>query len=103
MLHAGDRWEQRMRTRIKKEPEVGQQEKNTRLWYQGPSYTVLRKCLHYPPEIQWKGIEDIIDSIVFKETKMEFTFPDGEKVGVNKIRWTWFPEGHTWEWEFPFL
>ena len=54
-------------------------------------------------ECKRDGIEDIIDSIVFSETKMEFTFPVGESVTINKIRWTWFPEGHTWEWEFPFL
>lgn len=103
LLRAADKWEQRMKKRTEKEVELEPPEKNARLWYQGPSYTVFRKCLHYPPEIQWKGIEDIIDSIVFAETKMEFTFPDGERAGVNKVLWTWFPEGHTWEWEFPFL
>ncbi len=103
MLNAGDEWEQRMKKRRGRKSEPETQEMNTRLWYQGPSYTVFRKCLHFHPGIQWKGIEDMIESIIFSDTKMEFTFPDGERMGVNKIRWTWFPEGHTWEWEFPFL
>jgi hypothetical protein len=103
MLNAGGAWEQRMKKRRGKQSEPESSEKNIRLWYQGPSYTVFRKCLHYPSEIKWKGIEDITDSIVFTETTMKFTFPDGEEVAANKIRWTWFPEGHTWEWEFPFL
>jgi hypothetical protein len=103
MLNAGDAWEQRIRRRAKKQSEPRPPEKNARLWYQGPSYTIFRKCLHYPPEVQWRGIENIIDSIMFTETSMKFTFPDGEEVGANKVRWTWFPEGHTWEGEFPFL
>jgi hypothetical protein len=102
MLHAGLKWQNRMeKKREQKEPELA--DENIRLWYQGPSYMVFRKCLHYPSEIKWSGIEDILETLVFTETKMEIKFPDGFVAPSYLIHWTWSPEGHTWEWEFPLL
>ena len=96
LLKAGEKWEAKIIKRAKKREEPEPPTENIRLWYQGPSYTVFRKCLYYPPEIHWKGIEDIIDTIIFTETKMLVRFPDDETAPVEKIRWTWWPEGHHW-------
>lgn len=62
-LDAGVKWTERVKKRKTNEVTSG----DSRLWYQGPSYTVFRKCLHYPPEVQWKGIEDILDTLSFYE------------------------------------
>ena len=94
------KWSERVQNNAKTHEKP---EENVRLWYQGPSYTVFRKCLHYRPEIQWKGIEDILDTIKFSETKMTIEFPDGEIVEPHAIKWTWWDEGHHWIWEFPYM
>jgi hypothetical protein len=103
MLHAGLKWQKRMEKKKQKKEEPELSDENTRLWYQGPSYTVFRKCLHYPPEIHWPGIEDILETLVFTETKMEVRFPDGETAPAHMIQWTWLEEGHHWRWKFPLL
>jgi hypothetical protein len=100
-LHAGSRWQTRVKKSKRKQPEL--EKGNTRLWYQGPSYTVFRRCLHYPPEVQWKRIEDIIETLVFTETSMRVVFPDGKEAPSHSIRWTGWDEGHTWELEFPVI
>ncbi|NHI83609.1 MAG: hypothetical protein EAX81_04845 [Candidatus Thorarchaeota archaeon] len=103
MLHAGKEWQSRANRAKKRKQEPAPPEQSTRLWYQEPSYAVFRKCLHYPPEIQWRGIEDIIESIVFTETRMEVRFPDGVVVPSTEIVWSWWDEGHHWNWKWPFL
>jgi hypothetical protein len=77
--------------------------KKFRLLYQGPSYMVYRKCLHYPPEYRWKGIDDIIESLVFDETEMKVVFPDKKELPSSMIQWTWMDELHEWAEGFPRL
>lgn len=101
LLEKGKRWMKRVQEL--KEKETTSQPENTLLRYQGPSYTVYRKCLHYPSEIQWESIEDLIDTISFRETRMEIRFPDGITSDAENIRWTWWDEGHHWAWKFPHL
>ena len=103
LLNAAEQWEKRVVGKKARAPASSAPEKNMRLWYQGPSYTVFRKCLHYPPEVQWKGIEDILQTLVFTETSMQVKFEDGASAPAWDIRWTWWDEGHHWDWEFPSL
>jgi len=98
-LDAGVKWTERVKKRKAREEPSGE----SRLWYQGPSYTVFRKCLHYPPEVQWKGIEDILDTLSFSETKLEVRFPDGFTAPAERIHWTWFEKTHIWADGFPSL
>jgi hypothetical protein len=100
-LRAGSEWQRKQGKKRKSEPDGNRE--NIRLRFQGPSYVVFRKCLHYPPEVQWESIEDIIETIVFNETKMRVQFPDGTAARAEDIRWTWVEEGHVWAWEFPHL
>lgn len=100
LLKKGREWMMRAQKRPR---GVKPPAENTVLRYQGPSYTVFRKCLHYPPETQWPGIEDIIPTLVFNETKMEVRFPDGVTGNAEDIRWTWWDEGHHWTYEYPQL
>ncbi len=76
---------------------------NKRLWYQGPSYTVFRKCLHYPPESKEMVNEELIDSIVFDDTSLAVVLTDGTKRSAELIRWTWSDEMHEWSNGFPKL
>jgi hypothetical protein len=55
----------------------------------------------YPPEVQWKRIEDIIETLVFTETSMRIVFPDGNEAPSYSICWTGWDEDHKWKREFP--
>jgi hypothetical protein len=99
LLLAGEKWSRRPDSQSTKSPP----QKNTRLWYQGPSYTVFRKCLYYSPEVRWKGIEDILDSLTFDETRMEVKLHDGVTAPAESIHWTSLDELHVWADEFPSL
>ncbi|MBD3407732.1 MAG: hypothetical protein GF411_16560 [Candidatus Lokiarchaeota archaeon] len=103
MLFAAVKWEKRVKKKLAQGDVLEPTFDNTRLWYQGPSYTVFRKCLHYPPEYQWEKIPAILETLVFNDTKMEIQFPDGETALIEKIRWTDWDEGHTWWYKFPKL
>ncbi len=76
---------------------------DTKLWYQGPSYTIFRKCLHYPQKNKWNAIEDILDSLVIEETKLRVNLPDGTSTESENIHWTWWDEMHGWSVGFPRL
>ncbi|MFW9890242.1 MAG: hypothetical protein ACFFER_18820, partial [Candidatus Thorarchaeota archaeon] len=103
MLHSAKRWEKRVLRARKKESSTHSPDENIRLWYQGPSYTVFRRCLHYPLEKQWPSIEHVLEALSFSETNIEVQLPDEIKAPANLILWSWIDEGHQWMVEFPRL
>lgn len=99
LLLASQKWAKKVRKSTSKTAPL----KDSRLWYQGPSYTVFRKCLHYPPETQWDGIENIIETLVFSEIRLEVKFPDGFTAPSEAIHWTSLEKLHVWADGFPSL
>ncbi|MFW9886755.1 MAG: hypothetical protein ACFFER_01145 [Candidatus Thorarchaeota archaeon] len=98
LLDAGYRWMSKKHRRRKDETT-----EFSRLWYQGPSYTVFRKCLHYPPEANWKGIEGILDTVTIDEIKLRVVFADDTETPAEGIHWTWWDEMYEWSDGFPKL
>jgi len=103
MLIAGKTWEKRIQSRRSQSKLNKKNDTPNRLWFQGPSYAVFRKCLHYPAQVRWKGIDDVLESLVFDETKMTIHLTDGSIHSAEAIRWTWFDEMHEWADGFPKL
>ncbi len=103
LLNAGQKWMQKQSRLQSKKLNSEAASINTKLWYQGPSYTVFRKCLHYPPEFTWNGIEGLLDSLSFSETQMTIEFPNYPPTPSEAIRWTWWEEMHDWAHGFPKL
>ncbi|MHA2023368.1 MAG: hypothetical protein ACTSWQ_06875 [Candidatus Thorarchaeota archaeon] len=103
MLNAGEKWQKRSKKRKGKADKTIPPVENLRLRYQGPSYAVFRKCLHYPPEFQWEEIEDIIPTLVFSESRLDIKFPDGVIAPAASVRWSWWPKDHKWAVGFPQL
>jgi hypothetical protein len=64
---------------------------------------VLRRCLHYPPEIRWPEIDNVIDELSFSDSRVEVQFPCGATTTAYHIRWNWLDEGHLWEMGFPSI
>jgi hypothetical protein len=101
LLNAGSKWVERVSKR--KQPEPPKTNDCMRLWYQGPSYTVFRKCLHYPSEAKWESIEGLLETIEFSETRMYVGFVEESRLDSERIRWTWFEDIHAWADGFPHL
>lgn len=101
LLRKGIKWDRRMREGT---PQIEKPlEEHSRLWFQGPSYTVFRRCLHYPPEARWDSIETLLKCLVFTQTKMYVQFPDGQKAPASDIHWTWWSDMHEWAEGYPSL
>ncbi|MFW9888205.1 MAG: hypothetical protein ACFFER_08490 [Candidatus Thorarchaeota archaeon] len=103
LLQAGEGWMRSMLRARKRRERLEIPDKTTRLWYQGPSYTVFRRCLHYSPEIQWVGIDFTIESLVISGTAMHLLFPDGVATSAEWIQWSWINDDHQWAQNFPEL
>jgi hypothetical protein len=87
--------------RVKHERKELDIDTDSKAWFQGPSYAIFRRCLHYPTENQSSEIENLGDHIVFSETKSSVEYPDGQDFPAHKIRWTLFEEMNEWAKEFP--
>jgi hypothetical protein len=100
LLNAGHNWMKRIKSPATND-EI--ETRYSYLWYQGPSYTVFRKCLHYPTKYHWDKIEGLNDNLSYSETKAIVTFPDSSSNPAHEIRWTWFELMHKWSEKFPIL
>jgi hypothetical protein len=76
---------------------------NKKLWFQGPSYSVFRRCFHYSTEDSCTPSKDVIDTIETLNSKMQIRFPDNSVIPVSKVRWGWDDAMHEWSEEFPDL
>ncbi|MCF2136125.1 MAG: hypothetical protein K9W43_02705 [Candidatus Thorarchaeota archaeon] len=76
---------------------------DTILRYQGPSYTVFRRCLHYPPIENRPDLGRIAYRMVFDETSFNVVFDDDLVVPAYNIHWSWWESGKMWAWGFPTL
>ncbi|MGY5874217.1 MAG: hypothetical protein RTU30_00600, partial [Candidatus Thorarchaeota archaeon] len=101
LLYAGRKWMKR--TKSKKDSRTESYDKDTRLWYQGPSYTAFRKCLCHPSKNRHPCTDDFFDSMVFEETSMKVKFPDGFYVFPEHICWTSWTTKSDWVLDFPRL
>ena len=103
MLRAGAKWQKAFKKKVTPQDEEGSTKTNIRLRYQGPSYTVFRKCLHYPLQVQRSSTEGIIESVVFTETQMVVRFADGTTAPSIDIRWSLWERNPVWAADFPCL
>ncbi|NWF96382.1 MAG: hypothetical protein HXY34_09605 [Candidatus Thorarchaeota archaeon] len=101
LLQAGLRWQKRSKSA--REEAVSESAEETRLWYQGPSYTVFRRCLTYPSESRHVCRDEYFDTIRVAETRMDVVYPDGWTALPEQIRWTGWRGGHEWQSDFPRL
>ena len=101
LLNAGLEWMKRVKFRKNTPSELCN--KDTRLWYQGPSYTAFRKCLFYPTKNPHPCTGDFFDSIVLKETCMKIQYPDGFYAYPEYVRWTSWKTKSDWVLDFPKL
>lgn len=102
LLDAGVNWVLKVQD-IPEKSTPNRSTSNSRLWFQGPSYTVYRRDLQYPHETNCRLSKDIIDTLEISGTKIEIKFPDGDTLSANAIRWGWDDRLHRWSIGFPSL
>ncbi|MFW9889941.1 MAG: hypothetical protein ACFFER_17300, partial [Candidatus Thorarchaeota archaeon] len=101
LLQAGLKWQKR------KTPKTNDlfvdSEIVSNLWYQGPSFTAFRKCLHYSYETVQQCSEALFDALSINEVVMMLQYPEGICKSSEHISWTMFEDGSDWRSGFPRL
>ena len=85
MLHAGTDWA--LKVQDVKETLVESEVSNERLWYQGPSYMVFRRCLCHPKGCKCDETDETIRTIMLENCRMKLEFPDRCVFHPAEIRW----------------
>ncbi|MHA1882380.1 MAG: hypothetical protein ACTSUO_04970 [Candidatus Thorarchaeota archaeon] len=100
-LNAGHKWLKRIRGN--EENRVASSDDLMRLWYQGPSNTAYRRCLHHVNTKKHDCLENLYDSIKIKEDCIRIIYPDGLIVTPEHIKWIDWENLPDWRTDFPQL